>query len=264
MPQPFAVPAETPKGGVPYKYFLAPTNFKEDRWVVRAEAKADATAVVHHMLIFVLPPGQVFNPDNPGQTLCGMAPGDMPMVLRDGFAKKIPAGSRLLFQMHYTPDGKPHTDRSSVGLVFAKAPPKHRVLTKPVTNDAFFFRFIKIPPGAEDFKIVAEFTFRRDGHVLALMPHMHLRGKSFRYEAVYPGGKTETLLSVPRFNFNWQSVYRFADPPRMPKGTKLRCTAVFDNSAKNPHNPDPKQVVTWGDQTWEEMMVGWMDYYYDP
>ena len=263
MPKAFDVPAETPRGGVPYKYFVAPTEFKEDRWVVAAEARPDATAVVHHMLIFVLAPGQRFNPDAPGATLCGMAPGDMPLRLEGGLAKKIPAGGRLLFQMHYTPNGKAYRDRSWVGLIFAKQKPKHHVLTKPIHNRHFILRLIKIPAGADNFKIEGDFTFGQDGRIVALMPHMHLRGKNFRYEAIYPDGKTEVLLSVPHYNFNWQSVYRFAAPPRMPKGTRIHCIAHYDNSDKNPHNPDPKKDVFWGDQTWQEMMVGWMDYYYE-
>jgi len=263
MPRAYDVPAETPRGGVPYKYFTVPTNFKEDRWVVRAEAKPDATPVVHHMLIFILPPGTIYNPDEPGTTLCGMAPGEMPLMLKDGLAKKIPAGSRLLFQMHYTPNGKTYRDQSSVGLIFAKEPPKHRVLTKPIHNIRFITGQIKIPAGVDDYKLEADFGFKKDGRIVGFMPHMHLRGKSFRYEAIYPDGKREVLLSVPRYNFNWQSVYRYEEPKAMPMGTRIHCEAHYDNSEKNPHNPDPKKDVYWGDQTWEEMMVGWMDYYYE-
>jgi Copper type II ascorbate-dependent monooxygenase, C-terminal domain len=192
-----------------------------------------------------------------------MAPGEMPMMMPEGMAKKIPAGSRLLFQMHYTPNGKAYRDQSCVGLIFAKEPPKQRVLTKPIHNRAFVTRFSKIPAGADNHKIEAEFVFQKDSHIITFMPHMHLRGKSFRYEAVYPDGKTEVLLSVPHYNFNWQSAYRLAIPKAMPKGAKLRCIAHFDNSEKNPHNPDPKVDVYWGDQTWQEMMVGWMDFYQD-
>jgi peroxiredoxin len=263
MPRAFRVPAQTPKGGVPYQYFTIPTNFKEDRWVERAEARPGAAAVVHHMLVFLLLPGQVFRPDGPGNVLCGMAPGDMPLVLGPGLAKKVPAGARLLVQMHYTPNGKEHLDRSSVGLIFAKKPPRHRVLTKPVHNGWFMSRLLSIPAGSKNFSIQADHTFREDAHVLAFMPHMHLRGKDFLYEAVYPGGKKETLLSVPRYNFNWQSIYRAEKPLAMPQGTRLHCVAHYDNSAANPHNPDPARRVYWGDQTWEEMMVGWIDYYVD-
>src|SRR5262249_18741054 len=153
MPRSFTVPAETPKGGVPYKYFTVPTNFKEDRWVVQAEARAGAPAVVHHILLFIMEPGKVFIPDAPGNVLWGMAPGELPMMLAPGMAKKIPAGSKLLFQMHYTPNGKEAVDRSSVALVFAKKPPKHQVLTMPILNGWFMSRWISIPPGEENFEI---------------------------------------------------------------------------------------------------------------
>ena len=263
LPKPIEVPAETPKGGVPYKYVLVDPGFKEDKWVVRAEARPDAVPVVHHILVFILAPGERYNPDNPGQTLCGMAPGEMPMMHINGMAKKIPAGSRLLFQMHYTPNGKAYTDQSCIGLIFAKEPPRHRVLTKPIHNIQFITRLVRIPAGAENFPIEGSFTLEKDSHILSFMPHMHLRGKSFRYEAIYPDGKKETLLSVPHYNFNWQSAYRLAEPKAMPKGTKIHCIAHFDNSTKNPHNPDAKNDVFWGDQTWQEMMVGWMDFYHD-
>jgi hypothetical protein len=217
--------------------------------------------VVHHILVFIMPKGEGFRPDGPGTVLCGMAPGEMPLVLPPGQAKKVPAGARLLFQMHYTPNGKAQTDQSYIGLIFARKKPRHRILTNPIHNGWFMSRFIRIPAGAEDFKIEASHKFKSGVRVVHFMPHMHLRGKSFTYEAVYPGGKKETLLSVPRYNFNWQSIYTPAEPARLPKGTKLRCEARYDNSAKNPNNPDPKKSVTWGDQTWEEMMVGWVDYY---
>jgi hypothetical protein len=263
MPKPYAVPAEAPKGGVPYRYFSVPTNFKEDRWVERAEARPGAPEVVHHIVVFIAPPGKIFNPDHPGAVLCGQAPGELPMIQQPGLAKKIPAGSRLIFQMHYTPSGRAQPDRSCVGLVFAKGPPKHRVLTKPVHNGWFMGRWIRIPPGADNYQIEALHTFAQDSHLTGFMPHMHLRGKDFRYEAHYPDGRKEVLLSVPRYNFNWQTVYRCARPLPMPKGTRLRCVAHFDNSAKNPSNPDPTRSVTWGDQTWEEMMIGWIDYFED-
>jgi peroxiredoxin len=263
LPRPIKVPAETPRGGVPYKYITVPTNFKEDRWVVRAEARPGAPEVVHHILVFIMPPGEVFRPDGPGNVLCGMAPGDMPLMLEPGFAKKIPAGARLLFQMHYTPNGRQQIDESQIGLIFAKEPPKHRVLTKPIHNGWFMARWYSIPAGADNYAIEADHDFRQDVHVMAFMPHMHLRGKDFVYEAHYPDGKKGTLLSVPRYNFNWQSIYRTEKPIALPKGTKLHCLAHYDNSSKNPHNPDPTKKVFWGDQTWEEMMVGWIDYYRD-
>jgi peroxiredoxin/mono/diheme cytochrome c family protein len=263
MPQEYAVPARVPKGGIPYQYFSVDPGFKEDRWIERAEAKPGAPAVVHHLVVFIVPKGEFFNPDAPGATLCGTAPGDMPLTLAPGLAKKVPAGARLIFQMHYTPNGKPYRDQSSVALIFAKEAPRHRVLTKPVYNPSFLTHLDKIPAGAANYKIESEYVFEENAHLLNFMPHMHLRGKDFLYEAIYPGGKKEILLSVPDYNFGWQSVYRLAEPVAMPKGTKLHCVAHFDNSAKNPSNPDPAKAVTWGDQTWEEMMIGWIDYYED-
>ncbi len=260
MPKEFDVPAETPKWGVPYKYFFVDTGFKEDRWVERAETVPGAPEVVHHIIVFVVPPGQRFFPGNPyTPALAGTAPGDMPLILPPGTAKKIPAGSKLVFQMHYTPNGKPQKDRSAIGLIFAKEPTRYRINTEPIA----FPPAIQIPPGDGNFQVEASFRFKHDGHIINFMPHMHLRGKDFRYEAIYPDGKKETLLSVPRYNFNWQSVYRLEEPKAIPQGTRIHCLAHFDNSAKNPNNPDPTKKVFWGDQTWEEMMIGWIDYYYD-
>jgi peroxiredoxin len=259
MPEEFSVPAEAPDGGIEYQFIHIPTNFKEDRWVVRAESKPGAPEVVHHIVMFILEPGRKFIPKaGNAPVLCGTAPGDMPLILPPGMAKKVPAGSELIFQMHYTPNGRAQKDRSSVGMIFAKEPPKWRVQTWPIHNPRF-----RIPPGDDNYKLEATVTFKEDGHILCFMPHMHLRGKDFLYEAIYPDGKKEILLSVPRFNFGWQSVYRLAQPLAVPKGTQIHCLAHFDNSAKNPNNPDPTQPVYWGDQTWEEMMIGWMDFYYD-
>jgi peroxiredoxin len=263
MPREFEVPAKGGKNGIEYKYFKVDPGFKEDRWVQMAEARPGTPAVVHHIIVFVMSPGEVFLPDAPGAVLCGTAPGDTRLILPEGTARKVPAGSKLLFQLHYTPNGTAQKDRSSVGLIFAKKPPERRVLCVPIDNRLFTTHIVSIPPGAENFKLQAEFTFKEDGHIMAFMPHMHLRGKDFLFEAVYPDGTTETLLSVPRFNFNWQSVYRCEKPVPMPKGSKVRCLAHFDNSDKNPNNPDPTKWVSWGDQTWEEMMIGWMDYIYD-
>src|SRR5262249_22187170 len=170
----------------------------------------------------------------------------------------VPAGSELVFEMHYAPNGVKQKDRSAVGVIFAKEPPKYNVRTVPISNPIF-----RIPPGADNYKVEAAFTFQEDGHIINFMPHLHMRGKDFQYEALYPDGKRETLLLVPHYNFNWQSVYRLSQPHSVPKGTKVRCVAHFDNSTNNPNNPDPAKAVTWGDQTWEEMMIGWLDYAYE-
>jgi peroxiredoxin/mono/diheme cytochrome c family protein len=256
MPQEYQVPAEAPKEGVPYQRFRVPTNFTEDRWIDRAEARAGARSVVHHVIVWIVAHGEQFRADNPElQLLCGTAPGDMPQILPPRMGKKIPAKSDLIFEIHYTPNGTPQKDRSVVGVIFAKQKPRYEVRSRPIPNDDF-----KIPAGAADFKVEQSFRFPQDSYLLGFMPHMHMRGKDFLYEVAYPNGKNEILLSVPRYDFNWQSVYRVAEPLFMPKGSKIHCLAHFDNSANNPSNPDPTVDVTWGDQTWEEMMIGWIDY----
>jgi hypothetical protein len=254
----FEVPATAPRTGIPYKYFSVETHFTEDKWVERAQAVAGNRSVVHHIVVFIVAPGQTFSPEKPGRVLAGMAPGDMPLELPPGMAKKVPAGSKLVFQMHYTPNGTRQKDRSYIGLIFAKEPPRRQVWSLPILNPRF-----AIPPGDENYQVESEWTFRDNAQILGFMPHMHLRGKDFRYEVIYPDGKTETLLSVPHYNFNWQSVYRLAEPKTVPKGSKIHCVAHFDNSTKNPNNPDPTKRVFWGDQTWEEMMIGWTDFVFD-
>jgi peroxiredoxin/mono/diheme cytochrome c family protein len=259
MAEEFTVPAKAP-GGVPYQYFWVDPHFDEDKWVVQAEARAGAASVVHHVLVFVELPGTKFDPRRPvAPVLCGVAPGDTALVLPPGVAKRVPKGSKLVFQMHYTPDGKERKDRSSVGIVFGKGPPEREALTVGISRP----QDVYIPAGADNQKIEASFTFKEDGQVLGFMPHMHLRGKDFLCEAIKPGGKTEVLLSVPHYSFGWQASYRLEKPYPMPKGSQLHCLAHFDNSAKNPNNPDPTKDVRWGDQTWEEMMIGWTEIVFD-
>jgi hypothetical protein len=256
MEKPFTVPAQAPKGGIPYQHVVVPTRFKEDVWVQAAEARPGNRAVVHHLLSFIREPAK--RGESPeDKVLVGHAPGDLPLILPPGVAMRIPKGAELVFQMHYTANGVEQADRSSVGLVFAKRPPKYIAHTRTVNNTGF-----AIPAGASDHQVRSSFTFPKEATILSFMPHMHLRGKSFRYELVYPDGRSEIALSVPRYDFNWQSTYRLVTPLRVPAGTKVECIGTFDNSAGNPNNPDPTQVVRWGDQTWEEMMGGLLDYYY--
>ncbi|NBO91373.1 MAG: hypothetical protein EBV06_03515, partial [Planctomycetia bacterium] len=259
MPQSFTVPAEAPKEGIPYQKFIVDPGFKEDVWVQNAEARPGAPEVVHHILVFILHPGKFHDPGAPDAVLCGMAPGDMPVMLADGYAKKVPAGAKLMFQMHYTPNGKEQADRSSIALRFAKERPKYRVYTYPVHNVWFRTRLMSIPPGESNFEMVASHTMSKNAQILAFMPHMHLRGKDFRID-ITEGSQKRTLLNVPIYNFNWQSVYRPKQPISVAAGAKITCTAHFDNSDRNPNNPDPKERVYWGDQTWQEMMIGWFDY----
>lgn len=246
---PFSVPAE---GELEYQYFLADPGFKEDRYVKAIEVRPGNRAVVHHALVQVVPPGQ----DRPGPedvgALIDYAPGMGPTVLPEGVAMHIKAGSRFLFQLHYTPNGSPQEDQSYLGMVFAD-PAK---VAKSVRGGAVLNQAIDLPPGAADYELRAEQVLEEDVLLLSLSPHLHLRGKSFRWEAVYPDGRRETLLDLPRWDFNWQLRYDLARPVRLPRGTHLVCTAHYDNSAANPANPDPTQAVGWGDRTRDEMLIG--------
>ena len=191
-----------------------------------------------------------------GVFLCGFAPGMNPAVFEPGTVKRIPAGSKLIFQLHYSKQsGKVEKDRSMVGLVFAKKLSDRLVMTRPISNN-----FFMIPPGADNHKVTACWTANEDIHVTTVMPHMHLRGKAMRVEAYYPDGRTEVLLNVPNYSFSWQTVYHLKTPSAIPKGTRLVVTAYFDNSEKNKYNPDPKQSVRFGEPTYDDMMIGWIDY----
>ncbi|MBX7075085.1 MAG: thioredoxin family protein [Pirellulales bacterium] len=250
--KPFKVPAE---GEIEYKYFTVDPGFTEDKWVQAAEARAGNRAVVHHIIVFIEPPGEKKNAISFDGFLVATAPGARPMVLPDGYAKRIPKGSKLKFQMHYTPNGRETEDLSSVGLVYVDpATVKTVVRTEAAMNIIF-----KIPPGADDYPVDALRTFRQDTQLVSLYPHMHLRGKAFRYTARYPDGKQEILLDVPHYDFNWQNSYELAEPKLLPKGTELRCEALFDNSKSNPSNPNPDKPVTFGEQTSDEMMIGFAD-----
>jgi hypothetical protein len=261
MPQEFHVPAKGGPKGIRYQYFEVETKFTEDRWIGAVEARPGNRAVVHHIIVYVVPAGQQFRQnrtDGIGDgLLVAFAPGELPAIFAPGTAKKVPKGATLLFQMHYTPNGVAQKDRSSVGLIFAKEPPKHEVRTRAIAQGRF-----AIPPGADNYEVKSATTFRQDARLLSLMPHMHLRGKDFSYRVIFPDGKSEMLLRVPRYDFNWQSHYRLIQPLDLPAGTRIECTAHFDNSAANPNNPDPTKEVRWGEQTWEEMMIGFADYIY--
>jgi len=282
MPHDFDVPSA---GVVEYQYIVIPSGFTKDTWVQAAEARPGNRALVHHIIAFIRPPGSKWLSEaKPGvpfvpeakkkeekkdsgrkknededigatpELLVGFAPGLVPMSWHPGQAKLVKAGSDFVFQMHYNPTGKAGTDRSRIGLIFAQEPPKQRVFTANATNSKFV-----IPPGDPAFKVDSSITLQAPARLVDLMPHMHYRGKDFVYRATYPTGETETLLSVPHYDFNWQLFYYLADDKVLPKGTRIDCTAHFDNSPNNKYNPDPKAEVRWGDQTWEEMMIGWFE-----
>jgi peroxiredoxin len=253
--KPFSVPAQ---GTVAYKYFTVDPGFTENKWIKAIEARPGNRAVVHHIIAFASPKGGGGGGGLGGgqQFLVGYAPGAVPMIAPPGMAKLFPAGYQLLFQIHYTPNGAPQTDRSKVGIVFADKSETNQVIrTVEAINQGF-----AIPPGADNYRVDADsFALGFDAEILQFMPHMHLRGKSFQYEVKYPNGKTEVLLDVPHYDFGWQLSYKLADLKKLPKGAVMHCTAHFDNSENNLNNPDPKSTVRWGDQTWEEMMIGFYD-----
>lgn len=255
MPQPFTVPAE---GIIDYQYFIVDPGFREDRWVQAAEVRPGNRAVVHHCNVWLQPPGcntiQVQG-DLESCWLVTFVPGHSPLLLPEGMAKRVPAGWRLVFGMHYTAVGSVQTDQTSVGLKFADP----RTVKKEVATRAMIDLALCIPPRAAEHRVAQTWRMNRDVHLLALFPHLHLRGKSFRYEAVYSDGTSEILLDVPRYDFNWQHRYELAEPKRLPAGSLLRCTAVYDNSADNPLNPNPDAEVHEGPQSWDEMFRGYFD-----
>jgi hypothetical protein len=272
FPQAFQIPAS---GTIEYQKVVVPTGFTEDKWVQFAEARPGDRAHVHHMILYIREPGSHWLRDAqpgvffvapkttdttadtsalPSDFLVGYAPGQPAEILPPGQAKLVKAGSDLVLEIHYTTNGTASTDRSRFGLVFAKQPPKERVLTLSATNGTF-----KIPPGDPNYKVDAAFELGTAVELASVHPHMHGRGKDFEYRIVYPTGVTETLLRVPRYDWHWQLWYNLAKPIDLPKGTRIECTAHFDNSPNNPDNADPTKEVTWGDQSWDEMMVGFFD-----
>lgn len=249
---PFMVPAT---GVIEYKYYVVDPGFTEDKWVQAAECKIGNREVVHHIIVGIQGDDKAIHGQIDSEWITATAPGSPPLVLDDGFAKLIPAGSKLVFQMHYTPNGVAQSDLSSVAFKFTDVKNvKKTVGTREVINTRF-----RIPPGVDDYEVKANYSFRNDSMLLTLFPHMHVRGKSFRYTAIYPDGKSEILLDIPRYDFNWQNGYKFAEPKLMPAGTKIECVAHFDNSEGNFSNPDPTKTVRFGEQTWDEMMIGYFD-----
>jgi hypothetical protein len=297
MPTTYQIPAS---GEIAYQYFEVPTNFTEDRWMQAGEVRAGDRQHVHHIIVYVKDPASTrpasaftnraiasaspaatpaITPEalaaaarrlaaqrpaagnaapvsrTGDQMLVNWALGEDAPVFQPGMAKRIPKGSSLVFQVHYTTNGKPGVDQSRIGLIFAKEPPKREVRTGTITNAQF-----AIPPGAASHAVEAEATFTEDVNVYSMHPHMHLRGKDMTYTATYPDGRTEIVLRVPKFDFGWQTEYWLAKPLALPKGTKLNVVAHYDNSTANRYNPDATATVRWGDQTWEEMMIGFFTY----
>ncbi len=246
------------QGTLDYVHFWVPLNFDQDVWVQAAECRPTEPTVVHHIIAYL------YYQNEEGQWrrehFSGFAPGEMPTVLPKGTAKKIPANSLLQFELHYTPTGKSVVDRSELGLVLARDPITRQAFTDGIANPRF-----RIPPGDDNYEVVSEFTAPRDLKLLSFMPHMHLRGKDFTYFLISPEGDRETLLYVPRYDFAWQSYYTLKTPLDLPAGSTIECIAHFDNSTANPYltEEQTERYVTWGEQTSDEMMIGYIDYLVD-
>ena len=247
MPAPYDVPAS---GTIDYQYIDVPTNFTEDHWVQMVEVRPGERGVVHHAIVVAKAPG-----GGREEYLGGYAPGMTAQIWKPGQARLIKAGSVLTFQMHYAANGKAARDRTRIGLVFAKAPVTEQVIGTQVMPQG-----LHIPPGAADYRVDASGAVGQAMKLVAIRAHMHLRGKSMELRAVYPSGETEVLLSVPKYDFNWQPYYYLETPKLLPRGTRIECAAVFDNSPNNPFNPDPTATVFWGPQSTDEMMIGWLDF----
>ncbi len=254
--KPIAVKAE---GIMGYQNVNVQTEYEEDKWVQALEVQPTAREVVHHVLIFALPKGSRGAGGEAQGFFAAYVPGNNSLVYPEGYAKKLPKGSVLRFQIHYTPNGKATTDQSKIGLIFAKQAPRYEVRVTGLANP-----LITIPAGADNHKVNSlPLPVPADAHILALFPHAHLRGKAAKYELKTRDGKTQTLLDVPHYDFNWQLQYRFADPVAVPAGSSLSYTAWYDNSDKNPANPDSKKIVKWGPQTSDEMHLGYVEFVFD-
>ena len=247
--KPFQVPAE---GVISYKFFTVDPGWTTDKWIAAAESRPGNRQVVHHIIASAVPPG--VNPRDPfaGIGMGGYAPGTIPLECPPGVAVFVPAGSKIVFQMHYTTNGTAHEDMSVLGVKFADPKTIKKVIDDGLIGQLAF----RIPPGKSNFEIKSKDQVAKDLLLLDLTPHMHLRGKSFRFEAEFPDGSREVLLDVPNYDFNWQLTYVLDKPKLLPKGTWIHCFARYDNSAENPANPDPTRTVTFGEQTWDEMMFG--------
>ena len=289
MPKPFHVPAS---GTIEYQTIMVPSGFTEDKWVQAVEFRPGAPSVVHHAVVYSREPdssyarsypvGEFFELDadlarsgvrwkpQPGKTMFSepdyplhlqvFVPGGDPPVLPAGQARLIKAGSDIVFQLHYSATGKAAVDRSRIGLIFAKAPPRERVKTVRIHEGVA----IRIPPGEPNHRMESRVELQQELKIVSLQPHMHFRGRFFEYSVIYPNGQTEVLLRVPRYDFHWQQTYYLETPKTLPKGTVLITRATFDNSAANRNNPDPTATVRGGVQSWQEMMAGFMEVAFDP
>jgi hypothetical protein len=275
MPKDVPLPAT---GTINYKSILVKANFPEDVWVVAADLRPGNAQAVHHMRAIVRPPGSEWMKDaipgvayeqgdpeigrqGEGTDLLGKfnpGLGGQDFSLFDS-AKFVPKGSDIVFSMHYTATGKPATDKSRLGLVFAKKAPRLRyyVSDGPTASN------LAIPAGDNNAEVVSEMTATADTQLVYMQPHMHLRGKDYEVRLISPSGKSETIFKA-KWDFNWQLGFDLAAPIPIPKGTRIVGIAHYDNSANNKFNPDPSKMIVWGNQNWEEMQNCFMGFLVDP
>lgn len=257
LPHPISVKAE---GTMPYQNVTVPTNLSEDRWIQSYEIAPTDRAVVHHVIVKIISKGGTATEDEVRSEregfLAAYVPGNSYRILPDGFAKKLPAGASIHFQIHYTPNGKATQDQLKIGIKFADKAPQYEVHVTGLVNPK-----INIPAGAANHVETTQQRVPVDMTLSAYMAHMHVRGKSFKYEVTYPDGSQEILLDIPHYDFNWQLQYILNKPKFIPKGSTVKTTAVYDNSTSNPANPDPTRNVRWGQQTYDEMMIGYVEYF---
>jgi mono/diheme cytochrome c family protein len=248
-------------GTIPYQYLRVPTNLTEDRWIQAIEIRPGANAQVHHVLAFTQPAGEPLNPGGAlGPTnIGGVTPNKPGITYPAGVARLLRGNSDIVLQIHYTTNGTATTDRTRVGIIYAKEPPTKIAAGGMVMQPRFV-----IPPYDGNAEVKGITELKREAVLITLTPHMHVRGKDMIYIAHYPDGTDETLLSVPKYDFNWQITYELAKPKVLPEGTKIEVIAHYDNSPNNKFNPDPSKEVRWGDQTWEEMMIGFWSSLVEP
>ena len=255
LPKPETVP---PTGVVDYRYIELANPFTNDVWLAGLDVKPGNRKVVHHVILYAKWPG---GPDagGKGAFFVGWAPGATPLRYPEGVAKKLPAGAKLTAEMHYTTSGTEETDQSEIALYLADGPQGRNAETREAVQPNLL-----IAPGDPEARHEAMYFFSRPAAIYGLFPHMHFRGKWMRYELLLPNGGRETLLHVPRYDFQWQLSYYLREPRRVPAGTWLKVTGAFDNSTGNPANPDPTKRVIFGEQSWDEMFIGFFEAADDP
>ncbi|MDF1766600.1 MAG: redoxin domain-containing protein [Gammaproteobacteria bacterium] len=256
---PQTIPAS---GTVEYRNLVLPLDLPEDKWVKAVEFVAGDTTVLHHIIAWAQAPdngkggaGGAFGILNQGIGLGAYAPGNSINTYPDGAGFPLEQGSGLILQMHYTTSGKETVDASQIGIHFWDEEPE-----RPILGGSAADLEIDIAPFEANHEMVATKKFRKDSYLTMVGPHMHYRGYDANFKLVYPDGTEEEVLNVPNYQFNWQKTYDFKEPKYMPAGTEMVFRATFDNSEMNPYNPDPSAEISWGEQTWQEMMFGFFRY----